>query len=58
MHRDCQSQPKLLWIWFRQSREQAETLPLTIITCQFLWPWSEIPKTHSGWHDDNEQSVH
>jgi len=31
MHRDCQSQPKLFWFWFRQFREQAETLPLTII---------------------------
>jgi len=36
MHRDCQSQPKLFWIWFRQFREQAETLPLTIITHHFL----------------------
>ena len=25
---------------FRQFREQTETLPLTIITRQFLWPWS------------------
>jgi len=40
MHLDCQSQPKLFWIWFRQFREQTETLPLTIITRQFLWPWS------------------
>jgi len=40
MHRDCQSQPKLFWIWFRQFREQTETLPLTIITRQFLWPWN------------------
>jgi len=40
MHRDCQSQPKLFWIWFRQFQEQAETLPLTTITRQFLWPWS------------------
>jgi len=40
MHRDCQSQPKLFWIWFRQFREQVETLPLTIITRQFLWTWS------------------
>ena len=40
MHRDCQSQPKLFWIWFRQFREQTGTLPLTIITLQFLWPWS------------------
>jgi len=31
MHRDCQSQHKLFWIWFRQCLEQAETLPLTII---------------------------
>jgi len=36
MYRDCQSQPKLFWIWFHQFQEQAETLPLTIITCQFL----------------------
>jgi len=40
MNRDCQSQLKLFWVWFRQFRKQAETLPLTIITRQFLWPWS------------------
>jgi len=40
MHRDCQSQRKLFWIWFCQFREQTKTLPLTIITRQFLWPWS------------------
>ena len=40
MHRDCHSQPKLFWISFRQLREQAETLPLTIFTRQFLCPWS------------------
>ena len=45
MHRDCQSQPKLFWIWFRQFREKTETLPLTIITRQFLWPWSWNPES-------------
>ena len=36
LHRDCQTQPKLFCIWFRQFRKQAETLPLKIITRQFL----------------------
>ena len=43
MHWDCQSQPKLFWIV--QFREQAETLPLTIITRKFLWPWSLNPES-------------
>ena len=45
IHRDCQSQPKLFWIWFRQFREQAETLPLTVTTRQFLRPWSWNPES-------------
>ena len=45
MHLNCQSQPKLFWIWFWQFREKTETLPLTIVTRQFLWPWSLNPES-------------
>jgi hypothetical protein len=45
MQQDYQSQTKLFWVRFRQFREQTETLPLTIITHQFLWQWSWNPET-------------
>ena len=38
-HRDFQSQHTLFCIWFRQIREEAETLPRKIIKRQFLWSW-------------------
>jgi hypothetical protein len=57
MHRDCQSQPKLFWIWFRQFGEQTETLPLTIIRLGSSGSGAKIPKAHFGWHDEKNACV-